>query len=141
MPSSAPLAIATITIKARDKRAVARFWRDLLGYAVAPNHSESVLLRDPDGHGPAVLIQPTLEPSQGPGTHQIIHLDLRPAARRGAVTRALQLGATRADIGQAGDEGWVVLADPEGNVFCILESAAEHARRCADDPGSATPID
>ena len=84
---------------------MARFWRDLLVYAVAPNHSESVVLLDPDGHGPAVLIQPTLEASPLPGADHVIHLDLRAADQREAVTRALHLGATRADIGQVGDEG------------------------------------
>jgi hypothetical protein len=50
-----------------------------------------------------------------------LHLDFRPEDRDGEVERLLALGAVRADIGQ-GDQSWVVLADPEGNEFCILSS-------------------
>jgi hypothetical protein len=50
-----------------------------------------------------------------------LHLDFRPGDRDAEVERILGLGATRVDIGQ-GDQSWVVLADPEGNEFCILGS-------------------
>jgi hypothetical protein len=49
-----------------------------------------------------------------------LHLDLRPDDQEQEVKRLLGLGATRVDIGQAEDVSWVVLADPEGNEFCIL---------------------
>lgn len=51
-----------------------------------------------------------------------LHLDFRPADRDRDVQRLLDLGASRADVGQ-GEQSWVVLADPEGNEFCILSSA------------------
>ena len=131
-PARSALSVATITLKATRPRAVARFWRDLLGYAVAPNASDSVLLLDPAGHGPSLLVQPAEdEPPVG-----AIHLDLRPADQARMVEHALGLGARRLDIGQSGDEGWVVLADPGGNPFCILPAS--------DPPDSAcweTPID
>ena len=50
-----------------------------------------------------------------------LHLDFRPDDRDAEVERLLALGATRADVGQ-GDESWVVLADPEGNEFCVLSA-------------------
>jgi hypothetical protein len=50
-----------------------------------------------------------------------LHLDFRPDDRDREVERMLALGATRADVGQ-GEESWVVLADPEGNEFCILSA-------------------
>jgi hypothetical protein len=53
-----------------------------------------------------------------------VHLDLRPDDRDAEVARLEDLGATHVDIGQ-GDQTWVVLADPEGNEFCILRSVAE----------------
>ena len=60
MTSTRPhVAVATITIKAHDAPRLARFWRDLLGYVVAPNHSDSARLEDPVGSGPTILIQPT----------------------------------------------------------------------------------
>ena len=172
--------VATITIKAQNVPRVARFWRDLLGYVVVPNHSDSAHLADPAGHGPAILVQPSSHPAATAGAqppadpaHDVggfhadrshadrshadrshadrihaapihtarIHLDLRPDDQHRAVARAVTLGATLADLGQVGDEGWVVLADPEGNHFCVLESAAAHAARLARDPGRPTPID
>jgi hypothetical protein len=49
-----------------------------------------------------------------------IHFDFRPDDQQAEVERVIALGARHADIGQTGDESWVVLADPEGNEFCIL---------------------
>ena len=54
-----------------------------------------------------------------------LHLDFRPDDQDAEVARLLALGARRVDVGQTGDEPWVVLADPEGNEFCILSSAAD----------------
>ena len=51
-----------------------------------------------------------------------LHLDFRPDDQDAEVARLLALGARRVDVGQTGDESWVVLADPEGNEFCILSS-------------------
>lgn len=53
-----------------------------------------------------------------------LHLDFRPDDQHAEVERLLALGARRADIGQRGDEPWVVLADPEGNEFCVLGERA-----------------
>jgi catechol-2,3-dioxygenase len=127
--------IATLTMKTHRPREVARFWLELLGYRIAPNHSNSVKLVGDDG--PTLLIQPSDRPiDQG-----AIHLDLRPEDQSACVERALKLGATHADIGQDGDEGWVVMADPGGNLFCILQSQADYQASLANDPGTPTPID
>ncbi|MBT2531342.1 VOC family protein [Arthrobacter sp. ISL-48] len=127
--------IATVTIKTARPRDVARFWRELLGYRIAPNHSESVKLVGDDG--PTLLIQASDRPIQ----QGAIHLDLRPEDQSACVRRALKLGATHADIGQSGDEGWVVLADPGGNLFCILQSEDHYKRSLANNPGTPSPID
>ena len=104
------ISIATITIKTTKPRAVAAFWRDLLGYEVAPNLTDSV------------------------------HLDLRPDDQGEAVAAALARGASHADIGQTGQEGWVVLADPAGNLFCVLEGRAAHAARMTGRTPTPTPV-
>ena len=127
--------IATVTIKTSRPREVARFWRELLGYRIAPNHSNSVQLVGDEG--PTLLIQPTDRPVE----RGAIHLDLRPDNHSACVDRALELGATHADIGKAGDEGWVVMADPGGNLFCVLQSREDHQASLATDPGTPTPID
>ncbi|MHB1208201.1 MAG: VOC family protein [Acidimicrobiales bacterium] len=54
-----------------------------------------------------------------------LHLDFRPEDRDFEVDRLLALGATRIDIGQ-GEQSWVVLADPEGNEFCVLGARSIH---------------
>jgi hypothetical protein len=123
--------IATITVKTPRVREVARFWRDLLGYEIAPNHTDSVMLV---GDGPTLLIQPS-DDLQEPGA---THLDLRPDDQLACVAEAVALGATRADIGQTGAEGWIVLADPGGNLFCVL---AAHADSAPKHPATITPVD
>ena len=50
-----------------------------------------------------------------------IHIDLRPDDQALEITRAEALGARRVDVGQSDSVSWVVMADPEGNEFCILE--------------------
>ncbi len=59
-------------------------------------------------------------------TKNRLHLDFRPEDRDVEVARMLALGAVRADVGQGEDVSWVVLADPEGNEFCILSSPPSH---------------
>jgi predicted enzyme related to lactoylglutathione lyase len=49
-----------------------------------------------------------------------LHIDLNPDDRDAEVERLLALGATRADVGQSPEVTWVVLADPEGNEFCVV---------------------
>ena len=128
--------IDTITIATYQPREVARFWRDFLGYRVTANHTQSVLLASDDG-GPALLIQPATRPvARGP-----IHLDLRPDDQASARRRALELGASDADVGQTGREGWHVMADPGGNLFCLLRSERENLAALAAVPASPTPID
>jgi hypothetical protein len=60
--------------------------------------------------------------AQGKGGKNRLHLDLNPAPgeREAEIARILALGAVRVDIGQLGTESWTVLADPEGNEFCVL---------------------
>lgn len=133
--SESPVRIATVTLRTHLPKEVARFWRDLLGYRVAPNHSSSVLLVGDDG--PRLLVQPSDEPAPSGA----IHLDLRPEDQSASVRRAQVLGATLADVGQTGDEPWVVMADPGGNVFCILQSQADQERLLAETPGTITSLD
>jgi catechol-2,3-dioxygenase len=132
------VSVATVTIKCRDPRTLACFWMELLGYEVAPNHSSSILTIDPTGNGPALLFQPA-EATDARGDGRV-HLDLRPANQAETVTIALELGAQHADVGQTGDESWVVLADPEGNHFCVLQSTQDQDTLWSADPGSLSPI-
>jgi hypothetical protein len=57
------------------------------------------------------------------------------------VEHALQLGAEHTDIGQDGDEGWIVMADPGGNLFCILQSEPDYQASLMNAPVTRTAID
>jgi hypothetical protein len=59
---------------------------------------------------------------EGKQSKNRLHLDLRPDDQQAEVERVLGLGAQRASVGQSDEVSWVVLADPEGNEFCILRA-------------------
>ena len=89
----------------------------MLGYDIETEPDGITHLRPPAGGEPSVWLQPSAGPKDGKNRN---HLDLRTRDVHAEIERVLGLGATRADVGQTGDEGFVVLADPEGNEFCIL---------------------
>jgi hypothetical protein len=79
----------------------------------------------PEGKHHLGPVPPTLTFAQVPEAKTVknrLHLDLNPTDREqdDEVRRLLDLGARHADVGQTGDASWVVLADPEGNEFCVL---------------------
>lgn len=115
--------VATITIKSPDPARLAAFWRVLLGYDEVEHPTASIKLDDPGGAGPTLLIQP----SDAVHVDGPIHLDLRPDDQLAVVADALRLGAREVDIGQAGTESWVVLEDPDGHAFCVLQSDSDLA--------------
>ena len=91
------------------------------GWTVTRDEPDEVALTGPDGGAPLEIVtRPTMERRTGKVR---IHLDVAPSAdedQSAVVERLVALGASRADVGQTGDESWVVLADPEGNEFCVL---------------------
>jgi catechol 2,3-dioxygenase-like lactoylglutathione lyase family enzyme len=136
---STRVTIHTITVECTDAHAAARFWRDFLGYTVEANHTTSVHLRDPDGIGPDLLLARADSAKVGKNR---IHLDLRPDDQDMAVERALTLGATLADIGQTRRESWIVLHDPAGNEFCLLQTTDDLANwEEAAGPPTAPALD
>ncbi|HEX4442991.1 MAG TPA: VOC family protein [Galbitalea sp.] len=113
------ITIETVTIDCENPQRVAEFWLAFLDYETIANSTDSIQTADPRGDGPRLLFTP----AGGPTTEKNrLHFDLRPDDRDAEVARALALGAQRVDIGQTGDESWVVLADPEGNEFCVLQA-------------------
>lgn len=117
--------VHTLTIDCTDAAVVARFWSALLGLEVVPNHTDSIATRHPEDRSPPMLFTWAGTPRSDKNR---LHLDLRPGDQAAEVERALELGARRVDIGQRGDESWVVLQDPEGNEFCILQSEQDLRR-------------
>jgi hypothetical protein len=123
------------TIDSHDAYAQSTWWSAVLNYAEdpddpnAPDHDECAI-RSPDGSHKILFIN-VPEPKT---VKNRVHFDIRPAdgARDGEVARLVGLGATQlADHRKPDGSGWVVLADPEGNEFCVLRSESEVAAQRA----------
>jgi predicted enzyme related to lactoylglutathione lyase len=101
-------------------REVGYFWSAALGWPLVWDQNEETAIRGPDGTGPLITWGgPPLAPKTGKNR---LHLDIAPPShvdQQAEVDRLVALGATRIDIGQ-GDVTWVVMADPDGNEFCVL---------------------
>ncbi len=105
-------------IDARDPGTLGRWWVEALGWVALDDGPEEFEIRPSPDRLPGLLFGPVEEPKT---VKNRLHLDFRPDDRDAEVERLLGLGATRADVGQ-GDQSWIVLADPEGNEFCVLAS-------------------
>ena len=119
--------IQCVVIDAHDLELEARFWADGLRWRITVRSVEEWCVEPPEG-SPAVDVAPDLlfvRVPDGKVTKNRLHLDLRPDDQTAQVRRFLELGASRADIGQPDDVPWVVMADPEGNEFCILAPRPE----------------
>jgi catechol 2,3-dioxygenase-like lactoylglutathione lyase family enzyme len=124
--------IKCVTVDSADPYRQSLFWAAVTGFAEDPDNPNEPgdpegLLLAPDG-GPALLFVPVPEPKTGKNR---VHLDLVPTdrSRDEEVERLLGLGAELVDDRRRPDgSGWVVLADPEGNEFCVERSDAEHTR-------------
>jgi glyoxalase superfamily protein len=116
-----------VNIKALDVSAVGRFWAEALGWSVSSGGSGVTKLVAPIGFvwpDPVVVcVDVVTVPETKTTAKNRVHLDLATtsaAHQAELVARLEDLGATPADVGQ-GDVPWTVLADPEGNEFCVLE--------------------
>lgn len=108
--------LSQICVDAHDPAALGAWWSRVLGW---PHHTDAdgdVVLKAPPGHGPSWLF---LAVPEDKIVKNRLHLDFTPDDQQAEVNRVIALGARRVDIGQ-GEQTWVVLADPEGNEFCIL---------------------
>jgi catechol 2,3-dioxygenase-like lactoylglutathione lyase family enzyme len=106
------------SITCNGSREVGYFWSEVLGWPLVWDQDDETAIRAPDGTGPFITWGP---PVTAKTSKNRLHLDVVPVDRdqSAEVERVLSLGATRVDIGQ-GDVNWVVMADPDGNEFCIL---------------------
>jgi hypothetical protein len=113
-----------LVIDSRDPESLAAFWAAVLDYSVLGREEDgSVEIGPAEGFGgaaPTLVFAPVDDPTPGKVR---LHIDVNATDRDqdAELERLLGLGATRADVGQTGDEGWHVLADPEGNQFCLLK--------------------
>ena len=100
--------------------AAGHFWSEAIGWPLVYEQDGDTAIRAPEGRGPFITFgPPSSETKTAKGR---LHLDIAPPAdgdQAAEVERLLTLGATKVDIGQ-GDVPWVVMADPDGNEFCVL---------------------
>jgi len=115
------LRLWTIDVDAADPRTLGRWWAGALGWKVffEDEDGDEVVITTDDERFPGIVF---LRVSDGKAVKNRLHLDFVPDDRDAEVDRLIAKGATRVDIGQTGDENWVVLADPEGNEFCVLSA-------------------
>ncbi|MFF1833258.1 VOC family protein [Streptomyces sp. NPDC058231] len=107
----------SVVVDAHDLPSQARFWCRVLDWKVLfESHDEIVIGADKDAV-PGITFVPVPE---GKTVKNRLHIDLAPDDQAAEVGRIVGLGATRLNIGQPVDVGWAVLADPEGNEFCVL---------------------
>lgn len=110
------LALSQICVDAHDPAALGAWWSTVLGWPLRIDSDGDAFLTPPPGQGPELLF---LAVPDGKVVKNRLHLDFTPDDQQSEVERVLALGGRRADVGQ-GEQTWVVLADPEGNEFCIL---------------------
>jgi predicted enzyme related to lactoylglutathione lyase len=112
-----------IVIDAHDLPGLARFWSQVLGWRILSEREREVVIGTDVDAPVGICLMPA---SEKKSVKNRVHLDLNPGGdagredREAEIQRILALGARHVDIGQTGDESWTVLADPEGNEFCIL---------------------
>jgi Glyoxalase-like domain len=120
------LRIQCLCIDAADPAKLASFWQSALGWRRTFGADDEIVLEPPegspeDGVAPDLLF---LRVPEGKAGKNRLHLDLRPVAQAAEVARLEQLGARRSDVGQGPGASWVVMADPDGNEFCVLKPLA-----------------
>jgi hypothetical protein len=124
--------ISHTSVDCTDAYELSRWWQTVLDWTDdpddpnAPGHEECLIISR-DGRHKVLFIE---VPEPKPATKNRIHFDLRPVegTRDAELERLRGLGATEVgDLRRPDGKGWVVLADPEGNEFCILRSEAEMA--------------
>jgi predicted enzyme related to lactoylglutathione lyase len=114
----------SVCIDCRDPAALAEFWQSVLGWRRTSEDVDEVAVgpegTGEDGVAPGLLF---LKVPESKSVKNRLHIDLRPDDQAAEVARLEAIGARQVSVGQ-GDVTWVVLADPEGNEFCVLRALA-----------------
>ncbi len=122
--------LVALTFPASDPAGLAAFWSGVLGWDASADPEAGVTLLPADDTGFRIRFVPSEEPKAGPNQ---MHFDLTSTSfedQQATVDRALALGAGHLDVGQLPEEGHVVLADPEGNEFCVIEPGNNFLADC-----------
>ena len=134
------MTIQCFNLDTTDPDRTASFWQEALGWRRTYDTADEVVLEPPagspqDGVAPDLLF---VRVPEGKTVKNRWHPDLRPQDQAAEVARLEALGAKRVDVGQ-GDASWVVMADPDGNEFCVLRAyTAEELQQWADESAAGT---
>jgi predicted enzyme related to lactoylglutathione lyase len=114
-----PVRLHHIVIDTHDLPMLARFWTQALGWQILSEREHEIVIGTEDTAPVGICFMPVTDVKT---VKNRIHLDLTTSSadRDAEIERLLALGARRVDVGQAGNESWTVLADPEGNEFCVV---------------------
>jgi len=130
MRSRMSLNLLALCFDATDPLPLARFWAGVLGWEMADNPHDGIALLPSDDTGFRIRFLETQEKKAGPNQ---MHFDLTSTSledQQETVARSLGLGARHIDVGQRPDEAHLVLADPEGNEFCVIEPGNNFLADC-----------
>ncbi|MDG4764877.1 VOC family protein [Solwaraspora sp. WMMD406] len=105
-----------LVVDAHDPARLARWWAEVLDYQIVHEVTDEVEIRRSPDELPGLIFVSVPETKQ---LKNRLHVDLRPVDQMAEVERLVDMGARRVDIDQ-GEASWMVLADPEGNEFCVL---------------------
>src|SRR3954465_1687198 len=122
--------LLALSVAANDPRRLARFWAGVLGWDPADDAHDAVALQPSDDTGFRLRFLPTQERKTDQNR---MHFDLTSRSledQERTVARALELGGRHIDVGQRPEESHVVLADPEGNEFCVIEPGNDFLAEC-----------
>ena len=114
-----PVRLHHIVIDAHDLPKLARFWTHALGWQVLSEREREIVIGTDENAPVGICFMPVTDQKI---VKNRVHLDITTEAqdRDQEIDRLLGLGAQRVDVGQTGKESWTVLADPEGNEFCVI---------------------
>jgi glyoxalase superfamily protein len=112
--------LRSIVIDCHDPRALAPFWMAVPGFREKWADDEWVQLEDPAGRQVNIAFQRVPEPKSGKNR---LHLDLNVADEEAAAARIAELGGSRLWKSEDPDDVFIVLADPEGNEFCVVRDS------------------
>ncbi len=107
-----------VVVDAEDPARLARWWAEVLGYRLTAEAPDHVMIAGDGQSRPGLVFVPVHEGKHGKNR---LHIELEPDDQEAEVERLVDMGARRVDLGE-GPASWRVLADPEGNEFCVLAS-------------------
>lgn len=123
-----PVRLRAVTLDAHEPPRVAQFWAGLLGREVVEDTGSAFL----PGHDTQLGLEfvPSLAEKVGPNRMHLHLTSATPDDQQQTVAKALRLGARHLDVGQRPEEGHIVLADPDGNEFCVIEPGNSFLAGC-----------